>query len=45
MQVVTMAERTTSTQMLGRLARLLNQRGFDEDAIETAMGPLMREGS
>ena len=45
MQVVTMAEQTTSTQMLGRLARLLNQRGFDEDAIETAMGPLMREGS
>ena len=43
MQVVTMAGRTGSAQMLGRLARLLNQRGFDEDTIETVMGLLMRE--
>ena len=42
-QVATMAGRTTSAQTLGRLARLLNQRGFDEDAIETVMGPLLRE--
>ena len=45
MQVVTMAGRTTSAQTLGRVARLLSQRGFDEDTIETVMGPLMREGS
>jgi SOS response regulatory protein OraA/RecX len=43
MQVVTMAGRTTSAQTLGRIARLLNQRGFDEDTIETVMGPLLRE--
>ena len=43
MQVVTMAGRTTSTQKRGRIARLLSQRGFDEDTIETVMGPLMRE--
>jgi SOS response regulatory protein OraA/RecX len=43
MQVVTAAGRTTSAHMLGRLIRLLNQRGFDEDTIETVMGPLMRE--
>ena len=42
-QVATMAGRTTSAQTLGRVARLLNQRGFDEDAIETVMGPLLRE--
>ena len=45
MQVVAMAGRTTSTRMLERLARLLSQRGFDEDTIETVMGPLMRERS
>ena len=45
MQVVTMAGRTTSAQMLGRVARLLSQRGFDEDTIETVIRPLMREGS
>ncbi len=45
MQVVTMAGRTTSAQTLGRVARLLSQRGFDDDTIETVMGPLMREGS
>ena len=45
MQVVAMAGRTTSTRMLDRLARLLSQRGFDEDTIETVMGPLMRERS
>ena len=45
MQVVTMAGRTTSAKTRGRIARLLSQRGFDEDTIETVMGPLMREGS
>ena len=45
MQVVTMAGRATSAQTPGRIARLLSQRGFDEDTIETVMGPLMREGS
>ena len=43
MQVVTMVGRTTSAQALGRIARLLNQRGFAEDTIETVMGPLLRE--
>jgi regulatory protein len=43
MQVVTMVGRTTSAQTPGRVARLLNQRGFDEDTIETVMGPLLRE--
>ncbi len=43
MQVVTMAGRTTLAQTPGRIARLLNQRGFDEDIIETVMGPLLRE--
>jgi len=45
MQVVMMAGRATSAQTPGRIARLLSQRGFDEDTIETVMGPLMREGS
>ena len=45
LQVVRMAERATSVQTLGRLTRLLNQRGFDEDTIETVMGPLLREES
>ena len=45
MQVVTMAGRISSAQARGRVARLLSQRGFDEDTIETVMGPLMREGS
>ena len=40
LQVITMAGRTTSAQTLGRLARLLSQRGFDEDTIETALGML-----
>jgi regulatory protein len=40
MQVVAMAGRTTSAQTPGRVARLLNQRGFDEDTIETALGML-----
>jgi regulatory protein len=44
-QVVTMAGRATSVQTFGRVARLLSQRGFDEDTIETVMGPLMREES
>jgi SOS response regulatory protein OraA/RecX len=43
LQVVTAAGRTNSNQSLGRIQRLLNQRGFDEDTIETVMGPLMRE--
>jgi len=38
MQVVAMSRRATSAQTLGRVARLLNQRGFDEDTIETALG-------
>lgn len=42
-QAVTMAGRTTSAQTPGRVARLLTQRGFDEDTIETVMGPLLRE--
>jgi regulatory protein len=45
MQVVTMAGLVSSAQTLGRLARLLNQRGFDEDTIEIVMGPLLREES
>ena len=45
MQVVTMAGRISSAQARDRVARLLSQRGFDEDIIETVMGPLMREGS
>ena len=45
MQVVTMAGQTSSTRTRSRIARLLSQRGFDEDTIETVMGPLMREGS
>lgn len=40
MQVVAMSSRATSAQALGRVARLLNQRGFDEDTIETALGML-----
>jgi regulatory protein len=43
MQVVSMAGQGHSTQKIGRLARLLNQRGFDEDTIETVMGPLLHE--
>jgi regulatory protein len=43
-QVVTMAGRTASAHTPGRVARLLNQRGFDEDTIETVMGPLIWEG-
>ena len=45
MQVVTMAGRITSAQTRGRVARLLSQRGFDEDTIETVIRPLMGEGS
>ena len=45
MQVVTMAGRTSSAKAHARVARLLSQRGFDEDTIETVMGSLMREGS
>ncbi len=45
MQVVTMAGRASSAKTHAQVARLLSQRGFDEDIIETVMGPLMREGS
>ncbi|MCG3773688.1 MAG: Regulatory protein RecX [Nitrospira sp.] len=38
MQVIATAGRTSSAQTLGRVARLLNQRGFDEDTIEAALG-------
>ena len=44
-QVVSLAGRTASELALGRLARLLNQRGFDEETIETVMRPLLREES
>ena len=43
MQVVTMAGKISSAKTRDRVARLLSQRGFDEDTIETVMGPLMRE--
>jgi len=42
-QVVTRVGPLTSARMLGRLARLLSQRGFTEDTIDTVMGPLLRE--
>jgi SOS response regulatory protein OraA/RecX len=38
MQVIATAGRTSSVQTLGRVARLLSQRGFDEETIETALG-------
>jgi SOS response regulatory protein OraA/RecX len=40
-----MAGQASSAQTLARIARILNQRGFDEDTIETVMEPLMREES
>jgi regulatory protein len=40
MQVVATAGKITSPRMLGRVARLLSQRGFGEDTIETALGML-----
>ena len=43
-QVVAMAGKVSSVQARDRVARLLSQRGFDQDTIETVMGPLMREG-
>jgi len=45
MQVVRKAEQVSSAQTRGRIARILNQRGFDEDTIETVMEPLMRKES
>ena len=45
MQVLTRASRTGSAKTPGRVTRLLSQRGFDEDTIDTVMGPLMREES
>ena len=42
-QVIATAGRTSSVQTLGRVARLLSQRGFDEDTIETVMGPFLHE--
>ena len=44
-QVVTMAGQINSVEARSRLVRRLNQRGFDEDTIETVLGPLMREES
>ncbi len=44
-QVLARASRTVSAKGPSRIARLLSQRGFDEDTIETVMGPLMREES
>jgi len=43
MQVVATAGKLTSPRMLGRVARLLSQRGFSEDTIESVMRPLMRD--
>jgi len=43
MQVVATAGMISSPQMLGRVARLLSQRGFGEDTIETVMNPLLYE--
>jgi regulatory protein len=43
MQVVAMADRTVLAKTSGRMARLLIQRGFDEDTIGMVMGPLLRE--
>ncbi len=43
MRVVSIAGRTNSQRSPGRIARLLSQRGFDEDTIETVMEPLMNE--
>lgn len=45
LQVVMMAGRVISVQTFGRLTRLLSQRGFDEDTIETVLGPLPQEES
>jgi regulatory protein len=45
LQVVTMAGRTGSAKTHARVARRLSQRGFDEDTIETVMGPLRKERS
>jgi regulatory protein len=45
MQVLTKVSRTASEKKPRRVARLLSQRGFDEETIETVMGPLMRERS
>ena len=42
-RVVMLAGQAGSTRTPDRLVRLLSQRGFDEDTIETVMGPLMRE--
>ncbi len=44
-QVVARAGRSSSVQTVGRLGRLLSQRGFDEDTIETVIGSLLREES
>ena len=44
-QVMMMAGQATSTRTFDQLARLLSQRGFEEETIETVMRPLMRERS
>ena len=43
MQAVAMSGQASSGRPLDRLVRLLSQRGFDEDTIETVMGPLTRD--
>jgi regulatory protein len=43
MRVVSIAGRTNSQRSPGRIARLLSQRGFDEDTVKTVMGPVFRE--
>jgi SOS response regulatory protein OraA/RecX len=40
MQVVATAGKLNSRRMLGRVARLLSQRGFGEDTIESVLGML-----
>jgi regulatory protein len=42
LQVVMRAGKISSAPTRDRVARLLSQRGFDEDIIETVMAPLMR---
>jgi SOS response regulatory protein OraA/RecX len=42
-QVVMLAGQASSMRTHDRLMRLLSQRGFDEDTIETVMEPLMRD--
>ena len=43
MQVIATAGPITSPKAFSRVARLLSQRGFGEDVIETVMRPLLHE--